>query len=334
MINYQMKKNSLFITIILLSANLFGQTNVFPDSGSVGIGTHTPSSAFDLHIMGSNANLFLQNTDASKWSYIRFKGSGSYYWDLAQYGNNDYFEIRPQGASGNYRTIFKQNGNVGFGTVSPSARIHAVTLSSGSNDVNNAAIFESTGGNGIVTIRSKGSGNFAALYGSLGTDLVGAIDFRPTTGDLSFWTNELGGTGWSHRMTIQNSNGYVGIGTSNPQALLAVNGNIRAKEIKVETGWSDFVFHDDYKLPTLQEVEKHIEEKGHLKDIPSAKEVAENGIFLGEMDSKLLQKIEELTLYTIQQEKKIKKLQEENQELKSLSNRLSKIEKLLLEAKK
>src|SRR5690606_14357225 len=90
---------------------------------------------------------------------------------------------------------------------------------------------------------------------------------------------------------------------------LAVNGNIRAKEIKVETGWSDFVFEEGYELPTLGEVAQHIKEKGHLKDIPSAKEVKENGIFLGEMDAKLLQKIEELTLYTIQQEKQLHNLE-------------------------
>ncbi len=126
------------------------------------------------------------------------------------------------------------------------------------------------------------------------------------------------------------SNGNVGIGTINPGSWkLAVNGQIRAKEIKVETEWSDFVFEKDYNLPSLKEVEIHIKEKGHLKDIPSAKEVTKNGIFLGEMDAKLLQKIEELTLYTIAQEKKIRKLEKENQEIKSLSDRLFKIEKQL-----
>ena len=62
-------------------------------------------------------------------------------------------------------------------------------------------------------------------------------------------------------------------------------------------------FEKNYQLPKLQEVEAHIKEKGHLKDIPAVQEVMENGINLGEMDAKLLQKIEELTLYTIQQEK-------------------------------
>ena len=144
--------------------------------------------------------------------------------------------------------------------------------------------------------------------------------------------DDNGGT----RMVIQQG-GNVGIGTTNPDGWrLAVNGNIRAKEIKVETGWSDFVFENDYKLPTLSEVEKHINEKGHLKDIPSAKEVEKNGIFLGEMDAKLLQKIEELTLYTIQQEKnlkkhnsKIEKLEKENKSLKSINSKLIEIQKRL-----
>ncbi len=126
--------------------------------------------------------------------------------------------------------------------------------------------------------------------------------------------------------------GNVGIGTEQPgDWKLAVNGKIRAKEIKVETGWSDFVFFDDYKLPTLKEVEKHINTYGHLKDIPSAKEVEENGIQLGEMNSKLLQKIEELTLYTIQQDKKIETLQEKNNQIDSQQQEIDELKALVKE---
>ena len=104
---------------------------------------------------------------------------------------------------------------------------------------------------------------------------------------------------------------------------------IAAEEVKVAlyNNWSDFVFDSDYKLPTLKEVENHIKEKGHLKDIPSETDVKKNGIFLGEMDSKLLQKIEELTLYTIQQEKEIKSLKMMNSKLLELQKRLEKLEK-------
>jgi hypothetical protein len=125
------------------------------------------------------------------------------------------------------------------------------------------------------------------------------------------------GGGLTSTQFVMDINGNVGIGTGNPGGWkLAVNGFIRAKEIKVETGWADFVFDKGYDLPNLEEVEAHIKEKGHLKDIPSAEEVAQNGIHLGEMNSKLLQKIEELTLYMIEFNKVVQKLQEENKELK------------------
>lgn len=119
----------------------------------------------------------------------------------------------------------------------------------------------------------------------------------------------------------------VGIGTANPDSQLAVNGTIHSKEVKVDmSGWSDFVFKKQYNLPTLQEVEKHIAEKGHLENIPTEKEVLENGINLGEMNAKLLQKIEELTLYSIQQNKKIDEQSKEIESLKDLVLRVAKIE--------
>lgn len=117
---------------------------------------------------------------------------------------------------------------------------------------------------------------------------------------------------------VMDSNGNIGIGTANPLGWrLAVNGKIRAKEVSVETSWADFVFEKGYALPSLEEVEAHIKEKGHLKDIPSAAEVSENGIQLGEMNAKLLQKIEELTLYMIDINKELQNLKKENETLKN-----------------
>ncbi|RKR10418.1 hypothetical protein C8C83_2094 [Flavobacterium sp. 90] len=112
------------------------------------------------------------------------------------------------------------------------------------------------------------------------------------------------------RMRIS-PNGNVGIGTiTTGTHKLAVEGSIAAREIKVQaTGWADFVFKKEYNLPTLQEVEKHIAEKGHLENIPSEEDVLKNGINLGEMNAKLLQKIEEMTLYMIDQNKQIIDLQ-------------------------
>ncbi|NMN37158.1 hypothetical protein [Pedobacter sp. SG918] len=106
---------------------------------------------------------------------------------------------------------------------------------------------------------------------------------------------------------IVGADGKVGIGTETFGAeRLAVNGNIRAKEIKVEaTGWPDFVFQKDYKISSLSDLDRYIKVNKHLPGIPSAQEVAKNGIELGEMNKLLLQKIEELTLHLIEKDKTI-----------------------------
>ena len=110
----------------------------------------------------------------------------------------------------------------------------------------------------------------------------------------------------------------MGIGTSNPDSKLAVNGTIHSQEVKVDmVGWSDFVFANDYKLQPLEKVEAFINQNKHLPEIPSETEVLKDGINLGEMDAKLLQKIEELTLYLIQQNKEIQSLKRELSALQS-----------------
>ncbi len=112
--------------------------------------------------------------------------------------------------------------------------------------------------------------------------------------------------------------GNVGIGTNTPAAKLTVDGPVMATEIKVKADVStypDFVFTPDYKLRTLEETEVFILENGHLPGIPSAGQAVQDGISLGEMNAKLLQKIEELTLYIIEKDKEIKEINRINKEL-------------------
>ncbi len=116
--------------------------------------------------------------------------------------------------------------------------------------------------------------------------------------------------------------GNVGIGTSSfidgtDTYRLSVDGKIRAHGVKVYTTWADYVFKDNYILKPLDEVEDFILQNGHLPNVPSEAEVLKNGIELGAMNAKLLEKIEELTLYIIEQNKKINDIQSEINSLKN-----------------
>lgn len=136
------------------------------------------------------------------------------------------------------------------------------------------------------------------------------------TGFLSFST-ESGGT-LTERMRID-AKGNIGIGTiSTGPYKLAVEGTLAARKIKVTsvTPWADFVFNDDYKLPDLPSLKNYIQANKHLPGIPTAAAVKAEGIDIAEINAKLLQKVEELTLLVIQQDEAIKALQAEQKKIK------------------
>lgn len=145
---------------------------------------------------------------------------------------------------------------------------------------------------------------------------------------LVFYTNSVGlnsgDTDLLERMRVT-PGGFVGIGTDNPDQLLTVKGKIHAQEVIVDLQGplADYVFKPDYKLMPLLEIEQYVKQNGHLPEIPSAEQVSQEGLTIGEMQNKLLQKIEELTLHLIEQNKQISELKEENNEIK---NKLSKFE--------
>jgi hypothetical protein len=202
-------------------------------------------------------------------------------------------------------------GNVGIGSTTPGAKLHVVN-----------------GNNSYGAILATANEFKFNLYAkTLGTTNTNDEAFRfgmkydadERNGFISFYRggSSNGGflglsTNGAERMLID-ANGNVGIGTKDTHGYkLGVKGKIAAEEVKVALygNWPDFVFEENYDLPTLAEVEAHIREKGHLINIPSAKEVEiAQGIELGEMNKKLLQKIEELTLYTLQQERQLKEQQ-------------------------
>ena len=124
---------------------------------------------------------------------------------------------------------------------------------------------------------------------------------------------------------LATNSGNVGIGTVFPSEKLSVNGNVRSKKLIVtQNGWSDYVFNDGYHLRPLSQVENFIKENRHLPEVPTAKEVAEKGVDVGETQALLLKKIEELTLYVIDQNKKLEELSKINKQLEQKNAEIEK----------
>ena len=207
----------------------------------------------------------------------------------------------------NSRFYIDNIGNVGIGTRNPTVKLHIV-----------GDIADSNGG-----ILLEHTNHTQGI--SMGYD---GIQKQTTNGNGILYLDSAS-SGNNYLALQTRSGGNVGIGTADTKGYkLAVAGKVVAEEVKIalQTSWPDYVFETNYRLPSLLEVEYQIKKQGHLKDIPSAKEVEENGIYLGEMNSKLLQKIEELTLYTIAQEKKIKELELLNKKFLELQTRLEILE--------
>jgi hypothetical protein len=229
-----------------------------------------------------------------------------------------------------HRMRISSEGKVGIGTYSPQSNLHVV--GSGANkdggnvnryNVEGLIVEAKSGGRSttvgaelefVIPANTDGSNEWG--QGRIMT-VAGNSASSDATGKMIFGTRRMfdkNGTGqeWFYGDDIViDGQGNIGVGTLIPKEKLSVNGKIRAHEIKVElTGWPDYVFAKDYPLATLQQTENHIKEKGYLPGIPSSAEVKANGIDLGEMNAKLLQKIEELTLHLIEQNKKTARLEE------------------------
>ena len=197
-----------------------------------------------------------------------------------------------------------QNGNVGIGVTNPQEALHINGALRGCGSYGSLLVKTTTGhlefgpmDLGYVRFKTNMSTYHFDRRLLLQTgELTSATKF-------TFVTNNS-----THCMTML-TNGNIGIGTSSPNYKLDVNGTIRANEIIVNTTGADFVFAEDYKLRPLSEVKTFIQENKHLPEIKSAQEMQENGVGINELQTQLLQKIEELTLYIIQQEERIKDLE-------------------------
>lgn len=122
--------------------------------------------------------------------------------------------------------------------------------------------------------------------------------------------SDIENQGWNYRLFLRND-GSVGIGCDDTHGYkLAVNGNILCEEVLVRkyANWPDYVFEENYPLLPLSELESYISSNKHLPEMPSAKEVLDNGVNLGHISAALLKRVEELTKYIIEQQKEINSL--------------------------
>lgn len=334
-----MKKVILISVLLSISGSfVFSQTNIFPTSGNVGIGTVSPATKLAIQANSNDNLISFLNSSGTTRSYIGtavVSGQmipGSAASDLIIRTESQKIMFSADAGTTAHMTL-GVNGNIGIGTSTPLEKLHIQNgnfLVSSNNYTTNTIM-------GAVKISHTAYP--AAYAGIAGMTNGGGVDQL----DLLFYTAFGSAT---EKMRIMSNSGYVGIGTATPAAKLDVNGNIfsngkvaigttdlvkigtnslavngsaiftKAKVAIYATAWPDYVFSPNYKLTTLDSLEQFIQLNKHLPEMPTAQDVEKNGLDLGDNQTLLLKKIEELTLIVIEQNKRIERLESKLKEMK------------------
>ncbi len=266
-------------------------------------------------LINSIGHVFIGNVKSNNFILLRDLGNNN---EIRSYGKDLSIETRTANENVFIRTdngvktisTFQGNGNVGIGIENPKRRFHIDQLSG-----TDSGLQISQRGNSqeiFLHLADNSAGEYGYLHLGGNTKIRGNQQFSTFDGNVFFEKN-------------------VGIGTTSPDEKLTVKGKIHAEEVRVDLSVpADYVFEKyytgesqlkvDYVMPTLEEVEAFTKANNHLPSIPSAQEIKEEGLHLKEMTNLLLQKIEELTLYTIEQQKQLQAQQQEIQELKKKVN--------------
>ncbi len=310
------------------------------DNGNVGIGNiANPSAQLEVNgdiktTVGKGGRLSLFDNNATRMNQLHLYADNNGSNILSTYYTGGNSDINFLNNASILRMKIADNGNVGIGTATPDN-----LLSVQGNHENSVISLKSLGGGTpateadltlwasepMVTYSGVGIGNNILHYNpnngeffKLKNAARGGSYMRLLDNQINFAV--VSQTGTTNNAMVIAGNGNVGVGSSNPDEKLTVKGNIHAEEVRVDLLVpADYVFEKyyngvstlkaDYSMPTLAEVEKYTKENNHLPNIPSAKEIQEKGLHVGEMTNLLLQKIEELTLYTIEQQKRIEALE-------------------------
>lgn len=339
--NVVARKSKTFTTLFFVFSIFtvkaqWSNTNPSILTGNANIGATDVGATMGSLFFGGTTFPTLQN--GMRMSY--FNGNSSGFIDVRTDPTTPYNGLifradLTNGAAGNERMRLGANGNVGIGTSGTPARpLLSATIPALPAGMPYHKLHVHQG----VTMLS-GKNAFGGPMMVFSSDLLNypngnwGIEYEPTAGGLNFWKpfgNSGPGLAGNFYMFMSDEDGAVSIGTKNSPTSLGTNntinyrlfvkGGILTDELLVQTGWADYVFNKNYKLLKLSEVEKHIAEKGHLPNVPSEKEVVENGLNVGKMSATQQEKIEELFLYVIQLNKDIQTLKAENEAFRKILN--------------
>ncbi len=299
-----LKSSLLTVAALWVSAASYAQFvtngNNTTTNNNVGIGTTSPATRLEV-FNSSDAQLLIHSSggDGTNTELNLLGGAAGASWAIgtnktvAGGAADNLFFYKGSGTAGT-KLVIRDNGNVGIGTATPNAKLDVA-----------GSIFA-----------QGGESHFAAN---------GYSDPHPGVAHGV----KVGSDGIAVNGNSLFVNGNIQMGTNAANSNLDVNGTIHTREVKVDTqNFPDFVFKPTYTLPSLKEVKNYIDEKGHLPGMPSEAEAIKDGISLGEMNKKLLQKVEELTLYLIEKDKELKqqrvKDQQQEKRIKALEHKLSK----------
>lgn len=281
--------------------------------GRIGIATTTPTVRLDVNEMSNLKTVKFYN------GYNNSANIETFYSGANNPGSGGAvagrFEAMGVGGSNTGIIAYVQNGSTNTG-VSTGVMTAASQLGYG--------LYTSSSGGGTnygTYSYASGSGTSYSVYASsAGTGANYGIYALATggTNNYGIYARASGGTSWAGYFAGRTYFGdqlLVGTTTAATGYMVSVKGKVICEELKVElsANWPDYVFGKNYKLRSLTDVEKYINQNQHLPGIPAAAEMEKNGLAVGEMQTKLVEKVEELTLYVISLQKQIEELKKNNQ---------------------